>query len=127
MSHAAAYIVPEGFLNGLTMLGGRFAQHWQATSIPADPTRALVVIHWDNPNAEAEFEARPEVLALGAPWEPIPAEVAPLLESLADPAFTPNALTAAARTGGAMLTDTVAQPDTVYSALRKTSIGRSVR
>lgn len=127
MSHASAYIVPAGFMKDLTMLGGRFAQGWQATNIPADSTRDLVVIHWDNPNAEAEFEARPEVLALGAPWEPVSPEVGPLLESLADPAFTPNAVTAAARTSGAMLTDTVVQPETVYSALRKTGIGRSVR
>lgn len=127
MTHSAAYIVPAGFMRDVTMLDGPFAQAWQANGIPADPTLELVVVHWENLNAEAEFEARPEVLALGAPWEPLPADVAPLLASLEDPSLVPNAVIASTTSVASPDTATTTQPETVYSALRKTWIGRSVR
>lgn len=114
MTHSAAYITPTGFMAGVTMLGGRFAQAWSATPIPADPSQELVVITWDNPNAEDEFEARPEVMVLGAPWEPLPDEAVPLIASMQDPTKVEAATLSASR----MLD--VPQPiETVHRALRK--------
>lgn len=70
------YIVPTQLLIDSPPKGGH-----QAQPIPADPTRSLVSIDWDNPNLEQEFEALPGVLHLGFAWEPLPDEAVPLLAS----------------------------------------------
>jgi hypothetical protein len=99
------YIVPTDLLTSLPPRG-----EWHATPIPADPTRSFVVVEWDNPNEESAFERRPEILPLGNPWEPLPAEAIPLLASFQ----------VAINTGATLpSTDTPAGPDSVATALRK--------
>lgn len=116
---SAAYIVANDLLKTNPPLGSK---EWHAHGIPADPLRSLLVVEWDNQNTQMEFEALADVLPLGAPWEPLPAEAAPLLESLSDPARV--AVTATMVVEGAP-----AQPDTVKTALQKIawSGARSVR
>lgn len=91
-------------------------QAWNASTIPADPSRALVLISWDNPNSEREFEERTdiEILALGLPWEPVPAEAVPLLASF-------NSDSQLAQTAALMATSgdsPAAELPTVHRALR---------
>lgn len=104
-------------------LGGTCPQAWCATGIPADPTQEFVIITWDNPNAEEEFEARPEVLSLGAPWEPLPDAAVPLIESMQDP----EKLATQSLSKTILSADT--QPETVHSALSKLpgAWGRMIR
>jgi hypothetical protein len=50
---------------------------------PAADTPALAHVHWGDGNgwvARERFEAQPEVIALGEPWEPVPAEAVAFLE-----------------------------------------------
>jgi hypothetical protein len=110
VSHTA-YIVPTSLLS--TIPSGI---DWHATQPPDDPTQSLVVIDWENPNFQDVFEAQVGVLPLGHPWEPLPAEAVPVLASLQDPS-------AVAKGGAAIptLPDPAAAPDTVATALRKTT------
>lgn len=85
------YIVPTQLLIDSPPKAGH-----QAQKIPADPTRSLVRIDWDNPNLEQEFEARPEVLHLGFSWEPLPDEAVPLLASFQQGDVVNSAATATA-------------------------------
>lgn len=106
MSH---YIVPSNLLKTNPP-----AAEWHATDVPADPTKSFVVVLWDNPNAEVEFEALPGVMPFGDPWSPLPADVAPLAASL-------QVAPVVAKSGGAavVVTPDPSAPDTVASALRK--------
>ena len=91
---------------------------FHSQSIPGDPTKTLVFVDWKNsPNGEADFESLPGVLPLGFPWEPLPAEAAPLLASF-------QTLDAAAVAAGtAMLAvDAPAPIDSVARALQKIGI-----
>lgn len=114
-----AYIVDNAVLQSTPPL-----EAYEAHPIPADPTKSLVYVHWDNPNWEAEFEATLGVMWLGFPWEPPPAEAVPLLQSVyADqPLGTSGANTIAIPVDG-----TPAPPESLASMLRKVSpTGRRV-
>lgn len=106
---ASAYIVPSVLLT--TSPPGR---EWHAAPIPADPTQSLVVVKWDEPGAEADFESLPGVLPLGAPWELLPDSAAPLLASFQGPG-TKNAPLAMPAIGAPVV------PDSVATAFRKVS------
>ena len=93
-----AYIVPSDLLLTSPPRSG-----WHATPTPGDPTRSLVVVQWDNPNFEIEFESLPGVLPLGAPWESLPAEAAPLLASFQPTGKSGVAISLASDTVGAAL------------------------
>lgn len=86
------------------------AAPWHATTASEDAPQSLVVVLWDNPNLEAEWDSRPEVLPLGEPWEAIPAEAAALLASLQP----------VEKKAGEGVT-AIAAPNSVASALRKLS------
>lgn len=56
-----------------------------STPFPGDPTKSLLNVSWhDHPDERAAFEALPDVVPLGLPWEPIPADAVPLLASFRD-------------------------------------------
>jgi hypothetical protein len=103
---SAAYIVPTDLLG---ISPPQFSE-WHATTIPADPTQSLVLVSWNNPNAEMFFESQPGVLFLGEPWETLSAEASPLLASFQD---SPTTGAIAAPTTDPSVTDSVA------TALRK--------
>lgn len=71
-----AYIVPSKLLLESPPKDG-----WHASPIPSDPAQSLVVVQWDNPNWEIEFESIVGVLWLGHPWEPLPVEAVALIAS----------------------------------------------
>lgn len=100
-----AYIVPTAFLETTRPQ----SPEWHSTAIESDPSQSIIVVRWDNPNSETEWESLPEVLALGDPWEPMPVEAAALL--------APTDL--AARTGTSELISEPVAPETVGAVLRK--------
>lgn len=102
-----AYIVDNAVLQSTPPREG-----YEASPIPADPSKSIVYAHWDNPNWEREFEELEGVTWLGFPWDPPPAETVPLLLSLQPD--TPNG---AARTS--VFTGDAA-PESLASMLRKT-------
>jgi hypothetical protein len=106
---AVPYIVPTDSLSTNPPAG-----EWHAHVIPSDWTQSLVVVTWDNPTAETEYESRPYVLPLGSPWEPLPAGAAPLLASFIDAPLANNGAT----TPSLPSLDTP-PTDTVGTALRK--------
>lgn len=90
---------------------------WHATPVPGDVTRSLVVVSWDNANYEDDFEASANVLALGDPWNQLPANALPLLASFSD-----GPAQATANAPAVASPDTPAIPipsDTVSAALKK--------
>lgn len=107
-----AYIVPSTLLIAAPPL----CREWHATPIPSDPTQSLLVVIWNDGNAEGQFESQHGVLPLGDPWEELPAEAAPLLASF-------QGLSAVSVTGAIPTTDPPtpdpSTPDTVGAALRK--------
>lgn len=107
---STAYIVPNDFLAANPPQG---CKEWHATGFPADLTQSLLVVEWDNPNAQAAYEAVAEVLPLGAPWEPLSTEAAPLMESLSDPVQAARVVTAPIDVTAPV------QPETVKTALQK--------
>lgn len=109
MSHSAYIVLSELLL----VTPPRDA--WHATTIPADPSQSLVVVEWDNPNFEVEFESLPGVRPLGRPWEPLPADAVPLLASFQEP--TDASVMKATPT--ILEVDVPANPETVASALRE--------
>jgi hypothetical protein len=107
------YIVPSDLLLSSPPRDG-----WHATPVPSDPTKSLVVVRWDNPNFEVEFESLPGVLPLGHPWEPLPTEAATLLASFQPTPTAPAAARLAPATA-LPVTDVPATPESVAGALRK--------
>lgn len=109
-----AYIVPSELLTTNPP-----ASEYHATGIPPDFSQWLVIVKWDNPNAEVEFESLAGVLPLGAPWEPLPDAATPLLASLEDSsAAVRDATTSLPSTDALDTAPPVAV--SVFTALRKT-------
>lgn len=73
-----AYIVPTDWLKE-----NHPKDDWDAQVFPADPTQTLLIVTWENPNHEVEYEANAEVSHLGLPWEPLPDNATTLIASLA--------------------------------------------
>jgi hypothetical protein len=106
---SVAYIVPSDLLSTAPP-----AAEWHATGIPPDFAQSLVIVKWDNPNDEREFESQLGVVRFPDPWEPMPADVALLLASFQDPLTTTQSV-------AIPLTDVPVAPESVASALRKVS------
>lgn len=106
-----AYIVDQPVLSDPTMQ----QLAYEATPIPADPTKCMVYVHWENENLEERFEAIPGVMTLGFPWESPPADAVPLIQSL----YQPNSDLIS--TQGLAIPTTIAPTECLASMLRKTS------
>lgn len=72
-----AYLVPTDWL-----ANNKPGDDHDAQIIPVDPTQTLLVVRWNNPNWERDFEANSEVRHLGFPWEAMDADAVALLASL---------------------------------------------
>lgn len=73
----SAYFVPTDWL-----ANNKPRDDYDVQIIPADPAQTFLIVRWDNPNWEREFESNPEVRHLGFAWEPMDADAIALLASL---------------------------------------------
>lgn len=105
------YIVDTGIFTDPIM--GQLS--WQAQPIPADQSKQLVWVQWENENMEESFEAHPLVTSLGFGWEAPTSDVLPLLQSM----IQPNSDLLATR--GIAIPDTIQPTECLASVLRKVS------
>lgn len=104
-----AYIVDNTVLSEMGNLS------FTAQPIPADASKSMVYIHWDNENLEERFEANPGVMLLGFPWETPPDDAIPLIQSL----YQSDTDLLASR--GLSLPTSDSPPESLASMLRKIS------
>jgi hypothetical protein len=106
------YIVPNDLLQSSPPRG-----EWDAHTIPADPSRSVLTIEWDNHNDWAAFDQLAEVQIVGEDWETISPDVAALLASFSgDAPLTSSPATSAM----APVSEAPITPDSVSAALKKT-------
>lgn len=87
------YIVPTDWLAANPPKDG-----WHAETIAEVPTRSLLAVEWVHIAFEKEFEANPEVLPFGDPWDIPDPEVQLLLSSTGAAAATTDTTTIATPT-----------------------------